>query len=110
MLIGSKWKIESDSMNVVLSRKQKRKNKKTGESCFEWRVVGYFSSLQSALRELINQGVRDTKLKDLETVVAKINRLESMLDVLPKGPLEDARAKSRGIKRKNHSRESGGVD
>jgi len=75
MLVGKDWKIESDSMNVTLFRRWK--NKKTGEDM--WRAEGYFSSIHNALAALIEQGIRDTGLRDLVTVEQKIEELKAMI-------------------------------
>ena len=75
MLIGDKWKIEADEMNVILSSRYISKKKGTEV----WRVRGYYSSPQEALHALIRQKVRDTELKDLKTIVAEIKRVEDMI-------------------------------
>lgn len=80
MLIGKEWKIESSAENVTLSRKSMRKEKKTGEIKEKWTADGYFRTVQQALKELVNQEVRDTKLVDLKTVVDKIDELHKMID------------------------------
>ncbi len=79
MLIGNNWKVESANLNVILYRRKKRVRKETKEVYLDWEVVGYFAKVEGALRELVNQGVRDTQLKDLRTVVAKIKELETSL-------------------------------
>ena len=86
MLIGKRFKIESDSMNVILYRKRKRTRKDTQEVYWDWETLGYFATVENALQELVNQGVRDTQLKDLETVVAEIKKLGILLRALPKRP------------------------
>jgi len=85
MLLGRKYKIESDSLNVTLFQKQT--SKKTGN--VYWRSIAYFSSPQNALKYLANQTAMQTELKELETVVKKldeiydlINRLELSSEVL----------------------------
>ena len=80
MLIGEGYKVESDSMNVTLSHKVKRKSKKTGDAYDFWQVVGYYSTPADALYGLVDQIVRDTELKDLKTVVSKISELYSMIE------------------------------
>ena len=84
MLIGKKWKIGADSQNVILYRKKKRTRKDTNEVYWDWETLGYFATVENALQELVNQGVRDTQLKDLETIVAEIKKLGILLRALPK--------------------------
>ena len=92
MLIGNNWKIESASLNVVLSKNFRRKNKKTGKMYTDWEIMGYFSSVEHALHELINQGVRDTELKDLKTIIPLINRLHQIIEDAIRKPTVGDRA------------------
>ena len=78
MKIGNDWEIKSDSLNVILSRKKERK-KKSGGVYEDWEVVGYFATIENALRELVRQKVRDTKLEDLKSVVEQIKETEKMI-------------------------------
>jgi len=71
MLIGSSWKIEATGLDITLSHKKKK----------TWEAVGYFATVGGALKELVNQGVRDTKLKDLKTICDKIDKVYAMIDV-----------------------------
>jgi len=80
MLIGTKFKIESDNLNVTLSRKRKRTHKDTKETYEAWEIMGYFATVGGALHELVNQGVRDTKLTDLKSIVAKIDKLHNLIE------------------------------
>lgn len=77
MLIGTKYKIESDSMNVTVSEKfviQGGKGGKSSERVGEvvYRPIAYFSSVKNALLWLIEHRVAMTALKDLKTVVDEI--------------------------------------
>ena len=83
MLIGKKIKIESDSMNVILSRKVKREKKGTKEKYDAWEILGYFSTVGNAIHALVNLQVAETELKDLKTVVAEIEKLHHMIESLP---------------------------
>ena len=80
MLIGKKWKIESDSMNITLFKKAKSKKANTET----WATVGFYADVPNALHELVNQGVRDTELTDLKTIVAKIDELHKMIEKVKK--------------------------
>ena len=84
MLIGKTWKVEADSLNVVLSQRKRRVKKDTGEVYYEWSVMGNYSTPTEALQGLINQGVRDTQLKDLRAVVDGIDKLGKLIRALPK--------------------------
>lgn len=83
MLIGKKHKVEAENLNVILSKLTPRKNRETGEKYDEWVVIGYFATTKGALTELVRQGVRDTGLKDLKSVVTRIDELEKLIRGLP---------------------------
>ena len=84
MLLGKRHKVESEGLNVILYKKMKRTNKETKETYEDWAVMGYFATVKGALTELVRQGVRDTGLKDLNTVVSRIDELEKLIRGLPK--------------------------
>jgi len=75
MLIGDNWKVESDELNITLCKKGI--NKKTGEDY--WRAHSYYSSISNALKGIIDLGIRDTGLEDLETVLQKIEELKNLI-------------------------------
>lgn len=84
MLVGKNFKIESDSLNVTLSKKIQRKSKE-GKVYTDWKAIGYFATPEYALAELVNQKVRDTELKDLKSIVKEINNLHGIIfKLLPK--------------------------
>jgi len=84
MFIGKKWKIESDSLNITLLRKviRKPKDKLPYE---DWEVEGYFRNVANALKGLVDLEVKETELKDLQTVAKKIDELEKLIDKALKG-------------------------
>lgn len=81
MLIGDKYKIESDSLNVTLYERAKSKTAVTG-----WRSIAFFSSPQNALEHLVDLEVAETGLKDLKTVVEKQNELYTLVKQLENIP------------------------
>ena len=75
--INRNYKIESDSLNVILSKREVSKKSPGGE---RWRTFGYYSNCGSALKALVDMEIKGTGLKDLRTVVSKIQELEKMID------------------------------
>ncbi len=75
MDIGKKWKIGSDELNVTLLERGTTKKGKEA-----WRIRGYYSTPASALKGLVNLKVNRSGLKDLETVVAEIDKLHQLID------------------------------
>ena len=70
MNIG-KYKLEADSMNIILSCPSDTK------------YLYYFSSVANALKFLVDEGVRESQLTDLKTVVAKQAELYKLISTLP---------------------------
>lgn len=75
MLIGSKYKIESDNLNVTLY--ESAKNKKTGVQ--RWNPIAYFSTVKQTLKYLVDREVAETGLKDFKIVVEKQNELYDLI-------------------------------
>lgn len=79
MLIGDKWQIKADSLNVTLYKKFISKTNK--KPC--WVAFGHYPNLKNALHQLMEQGIRGTGIKDLEAVCGKIDGLHKLIDGLP---------------------------
>ena len=79
MEIGIRYKIESNAKNVILYEKVKRKRLSTGGTYEDWREIGYYATVESALNGLIDQKVRDSELKDLKVVLKEISDLREMV-------------------------------
>lgn len=75
MLIGKKWKVESDSLNVILSKKFKRTSR-NGKAYEDWDAVGYYSTIEAALKGMVDKGVKETQLKDVKHFIAEIEKLK----------------------------------
>ena len=58
MLIGDKYKIESDSLNVTLYKPVKVKK----SDSIRWQPIAYFSSFENALKHLVDLEVMETGL------------------------------------------------
>ena len=77
MDLGDNWKIESGDQNVALFKKSTKKGAKN-----PWAVEGYYATVKGALKGLVNQEIRDTEIKDLQTVSDKIDELYALIDGL----------------------------
>jgi len=77
--IGKDWKITADSMNITLSKRITRKDK-TGIYYEAWVNEGYYPDVKSALKGLVEHGVKETELRDLKTIVSKIEELRTLID------------------------------
>lgn len=78
MLIGDKYKIEADALNVSLSVKQGRKGKE------QWVKVLYASDPKELLYSIVRQEIRDTGFKDLDVVINKLDEVFQFIkDIIP---------------------------
>ncbi len=64
LLVGSRWKVVADGLDVIVLRKRVTKNEN-----IRWDPQGYFATPAGAFNFLVEQNIRDTGLKDLKTVV-----------------------------------------
>ncbi len=78
MLVGNKYKIETDALNVTLFQ---RGNIKTGGKVY-WRPIAFFSSFENALDRLVDLEVMETGLKDFLAVVKKQKELYQLIKSL----------------------------
>ena len=81
MLIGEKYKIESDSLNVTLYQKGTSRN--SGK--VYWRPIAYFSCVENALDHLVDLEVMETGLKDFRAVIEKQKELYQLIKGLKQG-------------------------
>ena len=79
MLIGDRYKIESDSLNVTLYRAAKNP-RKPGVKI--WDAIAYFSNPHDALQHLVNLEVKESGMEDLKTVCQKIDELHRLINSL----------------------------
>ena len=78
MLIGKKYKVESDENNVILSSKTVAKTgKHAGEEY--WTTEGYFANIKEAIKFLADLEVKKTDLTDLMTISAKQNEIYELI-------------------------------
>ena len=79
MMIGEKYKIESDSLNVTLYRAAKNPRKPGVKT---WDAIAYFSNPHNALQYLVELEVMDTGMANLKTVCQKIDELYRLINTL----------------------------
>lgn len=83
MIINENYQMTSDGeMNVILMKKFEKK-KKEGESVqYGFKAVGYYRDVKHLLRDFVRKEILATELKDMETIVNKIEELENTIDNL----------------------------
>lgn len=88
MIINDKYKIESDSLNIILCQvksitgtgRGRASTKQVGEKY--WTPIAYLSSFQNALEYLVDHEIKGTGLQDFETVVKKQQELYDLIKTL----------------------------
>ena len=65
--INRNYKIESDNLNVILSKREVSKE----NGLERWRGISYYSTFENALKALVDMEIKGTGLKDFEIVVEK---------------------------------------
>jgi hypothetical protein len=78
MLIGEKYKVESDSLNVTVYEKVPVRK----YNSFRWQPIAYFSSFKNALKSLVDLEVMKTGLKDFQKVVKKQDEIYRLIKSL----------------------------
>lgn len=78
MRINNRYKIESDDVSITLYESYIGKGDKT-KGKEQWKAIGWFSTFKGVMGKLIDLEVKRTELKDLETIIEKIDELKSMI-------------------------------
>ena len=80
MLIGKRWKIESNELNITISKRHTVKATPATPAHDVWKVFGYYATIKNALIGLVDQGVRESELTDLKTISKKQDELYKLID------------------------------
>ena len=80
MLVGKRWKIESDELNITISKRHTVRATPATPAHDVWKVFGYYATIKNALKGLIDQGVRDSDLTDLKAISLKQDELYKLID------------------------------
>lgn len=90
MLIGSKYKIETDPNNIILKPVVDKKKKKDEDNDdYEnreqgWKIIGYFYDFRELLKFMADYDVKGTGLSDLKAVAKRQAELYSLISSLKK--------------------------
>lgn len=83
MKINEEYQIITDGdMNVMLMKKYQKKQKKGEPVQYDFKPCGYYRDVKQALKDFVRKEIFTTELKDLETVVNKIEELENIINNL----------------------------
>lgn len=96
LYINEDYKITSDSLNIIVNKRSviegargKAKAENIGKEI--WKPIAYCSSFKHTLKFIVDNEIMGTGLVDLETVVAKIDELHTMIDKLNLEAFNDTR-------------------
>lgn len=85
MIINDSYKVESDELNVIVSKKVIGKDKEGNEK-ITWKNIAFCPNVNNALKWIAKKEILGTGLKDLETVGKKIEELYNHIDeLIPSG-------------------------
>jgi hypothetical protein len=77
--------LDSSHQNLQLEQLQEIKDKNTGESKFNWVIVGYHgNSLRSILLQYKNETLLDDQLETINDVIDKLNYIDKTIKELVK--------------------------
>jgi hypothetical protein len=77
--LSKDYRIKTIPLNVVLQRHVIRVSKKIGETYDDWEDVGYYSSIQNAIKDIPKHIVLENSCKDYLELCNKINDLAKEL-------------------------------
>ena len=86
MELNKDWRLESDNLNVTISKRKRPKLKDGQQPPDYWTAMGYFANPKNALDWLVLHKVMGSGMKDLETVVAQIDELHDIIQPLKNLP------------------------
>ena len=83
MQINEEYQIVTDGdMNVMLMKRYQKKQKEGEPVQYDFKPCGYYRDTKQALKDFVRKEIFTTELKDLETVVNKIEELENIINNL----------------------------
>lgn len=87
MQLGKDWKIESDSMNIILKRRRvvKKKDRKE-DSRDPWNVEGYFSNVQNAMKFMADIKLLESEFKDMKAITKKQEEIYKLIQSITTKP------------------------
>ncbi len=105
MLIGDKYKVEADRMNIILSMKVVAKEKDDedvlddGEDEKEqgWKKVGYFYDFRELLKYIVDNEIKGEGLSDFMRIAAKQEEIYKLISSMPTITPEQIPFKTRKI-------------
>ena len=90
MTINADWRIKSDDLNVILMRRRGKTHRLSNPNKPDSWELFYYATVAGALSSLVEKDIHSTGLKDLQTVVERIDKISEdiykALDKLSKVP------------------------
>ena len=67
-----------DDLNIIIERKAKRTNKKTGKGTMIWKVLGYYGNLASAMQGLFDYMTTEEMDKNMHSLESLKKSIENI--------------------------------
>jgi hypothetical protein len=83
MLIGDKYKLESDRFTITLSEKKIKGDKSKDAGGEWWDEIMYFSNIHNALKALVDYDLNMSGLSDLKAIADRQMELYLLIRSLP---------------------------
>lgn len=82
MKINEEYQITSDDMCVILMKRYQKKQKEGEPVQYDFKPCGYYRDVKQALEDFVRKEIFTTELKDMKTIVNKIEELENTINNL----------------------------
>ena len=79
ILIGDEYQIDADNLNIIISEKKIPESGKNKDLPYR-KPFAYYANLREALHAMVNLEVRKSQLKDVYTVIKRLDALEAHID------------------------------
>lgn len=78
--INADYKVTSDAYNYILNERYTKRNKETA-----YKVVGYHSTLNSALKQIVNSVLLESDADNFKTLCDKLDSIKRDIDAIDYG-------------------------
>ncbi|ANY29229.1 hypothetical protein [Bacillus phage PK16] len=80
IFIGEEYKLTSDTNNVIINQKYKKKTKEGEPVQYDYKEIGYYPNVEKACVGLLDKKLRDSEVKSIKELMLLIN--ETKLEIL----------------------------
>ena len=86
MQLGKLYKIESDALNITLYKRRVNGDKESvNYKKVYWDIGGYYSTIENALEGMKQYHIKESAMKDMETIMEAIREVDKLIRKVKKG-------------------------